>query len=65
MTNKQDDPIRDAHAAIVQAIADLQSAGFVVPISLHLAAHALARTTPTPTKSVKAAVNGAGHSGAL
>jgi hypothetical protein len=30
-----DDPIRDAHAAIVQAIADLKAIGVPVPMALH------------------------------
>lgn len=37
-----DDPLRDAHAAIVRAIAELKAAGVPVPIALHRAAHALA-----------------------
>jgi uncharacterized linocin/CFP29 family protein len=37
-----DDPIREAHAAIVKAIADLRAAGIEVPMALHRAAHALA-----------------------
>ena len=37
-----DDPIRDAHAAIVQAIADLKAIGVPVPMALHRACHALA-----------------------
>lgn len=46
MTKQADDPIlRDAHAAIVQAIADLRAAGIEVPMSLHLAAHALSHAT--------------------
>jgi hypothetical protein len=36
-----DDPLRDAHEAIVRAIADLRALGITVPISLHRAAHAL------------------------
>lgn len=35
------DALRDAHAAIKQAIADLRALGIAVPISLHQAAHAL------------------------
>jgi hypothetical protein len=34
--------IRDAHAAIVRAIAELRALGVAVPIALHQAAHALA-----------------------
>jgi hypothetical protein len=37
-----DDPIRDAHAAIQQAIVDLKAIGVPVPMALYLAAHALA-----------------------
>jgi hypothetical protein len=36
-----DDPLRDAYAAIVQAIAELKALGIAVPISLHMAVHAL------------------------
>jgi hypothetical protein len=38
----QDDPLREAHAAIVRAIAELRALGVAVPIALHQAAHALA-----------------------
>lgn len=41
MTKQDDDPIADAHAAIVQAIADLKAAGIAVPVALILAAFAL------------------------
>ena len=37
-----DDPLKDAHEAIRQAIADLKAAGITVPIFLHRAAHPLA-----------------------
>jgi hypothetical protein len=37
----QDDPLREAHAAIVRAIAELRALGVAVPIALHQAAHAL------------------------
>jgi len=37
-----DDPLREAHAAIRQAIADLKAAGIPVPMALYQAAHALA-----------------------
>jgi hypothetical protein len=33
--------IRDAHAALVKAIAELREAGIAVPIALHLAVHSL------------------------
>jgi uncharacterized linocin/CFP29 family protein len=36
-----DDPLRDAHEAIVRAIAELRAAGIAAPMSLHRAAHAL------------------------
>jgi len=36
------DALRDAHTAIVQAIADLKAIGVPVPIALHKACHALA-----------------------
>jgi len=66
MSNENaNDPHRDARAVIAQAIADLKAAGLAVPIALILAEHALTMTTPTPTKSVKAAVSGQGHTGAL
>ena len=38
----QDDPLRDAHTALVRSIAELKAAGVAVPVSLYLAAHALA-----------------------
>ena len=41
MSQANDDPIRDAHAAIARAIADLKAINVAVPISLHRAAHAL------------------------
>jgi hypothetical protein len=54
MTQQADDPLRDAQAAIVQAIADLRAANVAVPTSLHRAAHALSyavasdpRTSPS------------------
>jgi hypothetical protein len=34
--------IRDAHAALVKAIAELRALGVAVPMALHQAAHALA-----------------------
>jgi hypothetical protein len=37
-----DAEIREAHAAIVRAIAELRALGVAVPIALHQAAHALA-----------------------
>jgi len=37
-----DDALRDAHAALRQAISDLKAAGISVPMSLYQAAHALA-----------------------
>ena len=39
----QDDPIRDAHEHVKQAIAELKA----VPIALHKAAHALSYATET------------------
>ncbi len=36
-----DAEIRDAHAAIVRAIAELRALNVAVPIALHQAAHAL------------------------
>jgi hypothetical protein len=39
-----DDPLRDAHTAIQQAIADLRELGVPVPMALYRAAHALAHT---------------------
>jgi len=64
MTNTDNTALADAHAAIVQAIADLKAAGIAVPMSLHLAVHALSYAT-TPCKPVMPACNGQGHSGAL
>lgn len=43
----QDDPIRDAHEHVKQAIAELKAAGVTVPIALHKAAHALSYATET------------------
>jgi hypothetical protein len=40
--NNDADAVRDAHAAIVAAIADLRRMGISVPMALHRAAHALA-----------------------
>lgn len=37
-----DDPLKDAHTAIIAAIAELRAIGVPVPIALHRAAHALA-----------------------
>jgi len=68
MTNADDRMIRDARAAIVQAIADLRAADIAVPMALHLAAHVLASRagdTKTPTKSVTPVCNGNGHAGAI
>jgi hypothetical protein len=45
-----DDPIRDAHAAIVQAIADLKAIGVPVPMALHRACHALAWALREPAQ---------------
>ena len=36
-----DDPLRDAHIRIRNAIAELKALGVSVPISLHLAMHAI------------------------
>jgi len=36
-----DDPLRDAHTALRQAIADLKAIGVPVPMSLYMAVHAL------------------------
>jgi hypothetical protein len=37
----EDDPLRDAHIAIGKAIAELKAIGVTVPVTLHLAMHAL------------------------
>ncbi len=37
-----DDPLKDAHTAIIAAVAELRAIGVPVPIALHRAAHALA-----------------------
>jgi hypothetical protein len=37
----EDDPLADAHAALLRAIAELRAIGVAVPISLHQAVHAL------------------------
>jgi hypothetical protein len=37
----EDDPLADAHATLLRAIAELRAAGIAVPISLHRAVHAL------------------------
>jgi hypothetical protein len=37
----EDDPLADAHAALLRAIAELRALGVAVPISLHQAVHAL------------------------
>jgi hypothetical protein len=36
-----DDPLADAHTALLGAIAELRTAGIAVPIALHKAMHAL------------------------
>lgn len=36
-----DDPLADAHAALLRAIAELRALGITVPIALHQAVHAL------------------------
>jgi hypothetical protein len=42
MSNENaNDPIREAHAAIVRAIAELRALNVAVPMALHLAAHSL------------------------
>jgi hypothetical protein len=40
-TPKADDPIADAHAALLRSITELRALGIAVPISLHQAMHAL------------------------
>jgi|HubBroStandDraft_3_1064219.scaffolds.fasta_scaffold294931_2 hypothetical protein len=47
---RADDPLADAHAALLRAIAELRVAGIAVPISLHQAVHALtyARAKASP-----------------
>jgi len=62
MTQQADNPLRDAQAAIVQAIADLRAANIPVPMSLHRAAHALSYASDKPVTS---GFNGQGHAGAL
>jgi hypothetical protein len=37
----EDDPLADAHAALLRAISELRALGVAVPISLHQAVHAL------------------------
>jgi hypothetical protein len=37
----EDDPLADAHAALLRTIAELRALGVAVPISLHQAVHAL------------------------
>lgn len=37
-----DDPIRDAHTAIIAVIGELRAMGVTPPMALHRAAHALA-----------------------
>ena len=62
MTTETDDPIRDARAAVVPAIADLRAANIAVPTSLHRAAHALAYASDKPSTS---AFCGQGAAGAI
>jgi hypothetical protein len=45
MTPADNDPVKDAHAQIVQAIQELQAMGIEVPMSLHRAVHALHHAT--------------------
>jgi hypothetical protein len=47
-----DDPLRDAHAAILGAIAELRSLGVPVPLALHRAMHAItyARSQAEPDR---------------
>jgi hypothetical protein len=40
-TPKADDPIADAHAALLRSLTELRALGIAVPISLHQAMHAL------------------------
>jgi hypothetical protein len=37
----EDDPLADAHAALLRAISELRAAGITPPIALHQAVHAL------------------------
>jgi len=62
MTTATNDPIREAHAVIVRAIADLRAENIPVPMALVLAAYAL---RPETDKSVTPVCNGQGHSGAI
>ena len=41
MSDEGDDPIKDAHEHVKQAIAELKAANVNVPLALHRAAHAL------------------------
>lgn len=53
---------QEAHAVIVQAIADLKAANVPAPMALVLAAYAL---RPEPDKSVTTPCNGQGAAGAI
>jgi len=41
VSDEGDDPIKDAHEHVKQAIAELKAANVNVPLALHRAAHAL------------------------
>ena len=43
-TIDSNDPVREAHAAIIAVIGELRTMGVAVPMALHRAAHALAWT---------------------
>jgi hypothetical protein len=63
MTQQTDNPIRDARAAVIRAIAELRAMGVAVPIALHLAVHAMAYAEPD--KPGLPACHGQGHAGAF
>jgi hypothetical protein len=64
MTKEADDPIRDARAAVVQAIADLKAANVPVPMAPHRAAHALSYAVASDQDKATA-FHGQGHAGAI
>ncbi len=51
MSDEGDDPIKDAHEHVKQAIAELKAANVTVPIALHRAAHALGYAESLPVAS--------------
>jgi hypothetical protein len=63
MTQQTDNPMRDARAAIIRAIAELKAMNVAVPMALHLAVHALAYAEPD--KPGLPACHGQGHAGAF